>query len=510
MSNKTFIILSGIPSRFEHSNQDFWIGYINIQRTLNTRDDIVFLGHTWNDNNKNLIESAYGSVDTDFKPFNLTQKMISAIDSLRRKNHIFPEIPAFFYMYQSRTNALKLLEKYCVKDEDRLIITRYDIGYRLITPEVSTIIIDDDLPRNLIYSAYYFGIDEGYGDQWTVFDKTSINYFLALEDEIMDILKNDEYFYDFNYNWPLSKKPYVLFQKLSHLYRSIIKKIYFSLKTKNKRLSKLDKILYEIINYLMLNLDVVIKSGEIYSYLSSKKTSSYHKVNPINTHALFKYSIFQNGLRDKIRFLDYRDLRFTSEYVLINQIGFVFLIIFDGNSPDNIKHSIYSIKKYTRKLKYNICIAVDSALAEGLNFFGWGDNLEFAFYDKERKWVEILSHLGKTYKFLYFYDVLNQFNDQIDEVYLNSLINFLNFSQEFLIELTESVDLDFKEKIGFPDLIVGEINRPYFHTPSLIKIREFKSYIESLGEDHPKRLNKYERIKRRVIQVRGSSNLKKS
>lgn len=136
--------------------------------------------------------------------------------------------------------------------------------------------------------------------------------------------------------------------------------------------------------------------------------------------------------------------------------------------------------------------------------------MEFAFYDKERKWVEILSHLGKIYKFLYFYDVLNQFNDQIDEVYLNSLINFLNFSQEFLIELAESVDLDFKEKIGFPDLIVGEINRPYFHTPSLIKIREFKSYIESLGEDHPKRLNKYERIKRRVIQVRGSSNLIKS
>jgi hypothetical protein len=57
--NRTFLVLSGKISHNEESLYDFWIGFINIQKSLNTNDDIVVVAHTWSIQHLKLLKDVY-------------------------------------------------------------------------------------------------------------------------------------------------------------------------------------------------------------------------------------------------------------------------------------------------------------------------------------------------------------------------------------------------------------------------------------------------------------------
>lgn len=423
---KTYLVLSGQVKREPGETLlNFWTGFINIQESLNTLDEIVIVGHSWNKEYKGLLESVYGG-NFSFSDFSMDKKTNSAIKKI---NHILQSkdyIPNFIYMYQSRQFALKLLSSFEILEFDRVVLTRYDIGYRFVTPEVSDILIDDNFPRSYIYLPYYREIDEGYGDQWFVFPPLHIALFQNLYIGIISLLCSQEYYESYTRLWPNAIKKNHVSNLFFYFYKNVVWKIIKFLDDfgKNSIYLWIKKTLVSSIFFIIgPNAEMHAFEGQYFSKHSIDES--------INTHALLKKYFLDKGVRNQLRFLSNRDITHKFKRV-INYKSYN--IILNAINVQDIR-----IKDYLERMKLilylgnevNILVLGDKELDSTLGVC-FDFNLKIINLPKDN--LQLKEILGDNKVYLYL-NVNKKLPNTINRPYFNSLVHYMIYSKIDIIKL---------------------------------------------------------------------------
>lgn len=481
---RTFLILGGKAYR---NLIDFWIGFINVQRGLTSEDEIIFVGHTWDENDKNLISTVYGSkfIASDSFDYNQDVKMaMNRIKEIYNQQHDI-EIPNLIYMYQSRRYALELLiSNFDLYDSDRFLITRYDIGYRKVTPEVSEIVIDDAFPRDYVYLPYYHEIDEGYGDQWMVFNNQFLDFFIRLDSNILVYLSSNDYYNSFSRKWLNSyKKPN---------YKTKI--FYFKKYFINKILPLLEKIEFQsaffsrkrdgLLIKLRDNRDLIKGTAEI-ELPHGTSFSKYPIENAINSHALLKYAIYHQNIRNSVRFLDYRDFSKNGNGRLISPEPLAILIYSHSSYSDCWEMTIEQFNKYLVYSNYKIYLAAEASSSSNKALENLNTKVVPIFYDEflsyTKRLGKVMHELVNLHEVVYFVHEDMPLYASVDSIYLNSLIKYLITSDEFYIKLIDTNYVKQKEKHKkFPDLVANSGLYSLSIQPSLIKPKDFVNLVKGL------------------------------
>jgi hypothetical protein len=369
-------------------------------------------------------------------------------------------------MLKSRTFSLGILYEEELRENDRIVLTRYDIGYRIVTPEVSTIVINDVLPRDLIYSANYYGIEEGYGDQWFVFNNHNLDFFHKMFEKVVEQLVNEKYYYYLQNDWPFSKKKNKLMRIIKDVYRNKIKKSYILNYNSNEH-----GLVSKVIAYLFGKLDLVIYSAETYPI--QKTNDEYKVLEPLNIHTLIKMYVIDEGLNSRMRFLDYRDFSKINGYKIINQPRLTFLIFLDKENISQFKLILNSIRMALSKLQYNISIMVEDNEESSDFKFSVHENLNIIYYSESINMKHTIEKLINYSDIVYFFNSDFPIDKKIDEVYLNALMHYVLFNDLTTIELVQSKPNRFHDPQDFPNLEVSQTDLPIFFLPTLINVATF-------------------------------------
>lgn len=516
MGNKTFLILSGLVSR--NSNYfDFWTGFLNLQYFLTTEDDVFVLGHTWDKSYKELVENVYGDIEISFDQFDKSNEVKMAISNAESiTDQRLDSIPNFFYMYQSRRYALKLLRKHNISHNDRIILSRFDIGYRTVTPEGSTVIIDDSFPRDLIYLPFYNEIDQGYGDQWVVFNYSHLDFFTNLDIEILQIMMGSDYYYDYTHKWVNSKKR----NRLANRY-FYGKKIIF-----NKILKLLDNIHFNSL-YLsrkLSGLRIILKDGQnVIGYTAENNSiigthfSAYSENSLINTHALLKYAIYKSNLRESVRFLDYQDFGFSTSGQLINQKSFAILIYSASSFEAYWEMIIKQMIKHFPRMKFKIYLATEESLTSRDKVTRYSSSVTPIFYSENNGYMENLIEIFETISAFSNNVYVTRENmpliSDVDEIYLNGLFHFIDYSNIAVVGLIESKEGKYTyDNIAFPGLVTKSTPTNFFDisSPILIKSDCFSNYLKTSNFSHENNQESSKNLLGAVSMVKGNELINKS
>ena len=489
--SKTYLVLSGLISRPDSINmKPFWMGLINIQSRLQTNDELIILGHTWNSEAKEFIRRIFNTELFSFQEFSLTPRIKESLDELNLRfpppkqeafysQHEGKVYPNFVWMNQSRKIALSILNEMEFGLDDRIVLTRFDIGYRERTSHVSTIICDDSLPRDLIYLAYATHLDQGYADQWITFNAKFLKSFISLDELSLYNLFDENYYDTYLNNWPNSSKHSELKSLFRFIFRVLVVRFYTSI-----------KLMFRI-NLLPLNIFKKISNGiELILYpiidnveLDGKKNSATGS-NPvrtlINNHALLKYGIYQMGLRKYVKFLNYRDFRNDSKYSLINPEPFIILIYSHSSYSDCWEMIISQFKLCIPNLSYKIYVSTeksDISISLKKQFL----DCEFLYYDERdlysKRLSSILNQIDVDETIYFVHEDMPLFRP-VNEVFLNTLIKFFTTSEEYYIKLVDTSAV--KEKTQndyFPNLVNNRGKYSLSIQPCLIKRKNIISLI---------------------------------
>jgi len=478
---KTYLVLSGIISR-DDDMSDFWIGFINIQNFLTTDDDLVIVGHSWDESKKGFLESVFGDILLSFEKFDYSSGIKGAVLNIEKFiDDKLNRIPSLFYFFQSRHYALNLINSEKLNNEDRVVLTRYDIGYRKVTPEGSTIIIDDTLPRDLIYMPFYHEIDEGYGDQWAVFNKNYIDFFLRLDITINETLSNNDYFVDFTSKWRNSKRRSDLHSFFFYRQRQLYKKLYNFFVSLDINNIYIRRKVQGLVNRLKDYQNIIGFTAENDS-LDGFYYSSYPKKSIVNSHALLKYQILKYDLRKSSRFLDYLDFEKKKSGKIINQKPFSVLIFTISHNYKHWEDIIFRFLKFIPNMKYEIYLATEDSSSSRKRVEEYSNIVTPLFYpdngDVFDNYSFVMDKMSTQSKIVYFVRDFTPLFSFVDEIYLNSLLHYFDNSNEKLIQLNESPGIG-KETYEhpFPGLCIrSNVINPYKLTvPFIIKPELFNN-----------------------------------
>jgi len=493
---KLTICLSGHICRENSANlHDFWQGFINIQNQIPNVEEINIVGHCWNPEYRDLVQYVYGS------EFLLSEKqtsytseymsLIKPIDKfekgLIRAKSIWKKcsLQALIGISKSRSKAVSLLSNLDINDDDWVLVARWDQGCTG-SESVNTIIVDPSLPKGYIYLSYYSEIDEGYADMWFLSNKKIAIKFESYSDFVLDSLvgKND-YFTALTQNgWPTAKK-----KKKENQYVSAIKiKVTsFILETVRKCINirlplsfgrKLMGLEQRINNYL----NKPILSGENSLELYETDGVTFPNYQALNNHAILKYFFKEMKLREKTRFLDVRDFANSNNGIMINPIDYVYVIYSHSSFSDCWNMAIKQAQMNLSSSCKQIYIVSENSIQTQAAFSNMGTDVKLLCYDDEKVYserlVQVMSLLEGQYDYVYFVHEDMPLINKIDSIYLNTLLHYLNNSNEFYIKLIDTTYVDSKEDHDtFPYLNKNIGGYSFSIQPSLVKISDYIPFL---------------------------------
>lgn len=388
-------------------------------------------------------------------------------------------------MYQSRRYALELLiSNFDLSDSDRFLITRCDIGYRKVTPEVSEIVIDDALPRDYIYMPYYHEIDEGYADQWMVFNNQLLDFFIRLDSNILMHLSSNDYYNSFSRKWINSYKKPNYKTKIFYYKKYFINKILLLLEKIEFQSAFFSRKRDGLLIKLRDNRDLIKGTAEI-ELPYGTSFSKYPIENAINSHALLKYAIYHENIRNNVRFLDYRDFSKSVNGRLIAPEPLAILIYSHSSYSDCWEMTIEQFNKYLAYPNYKIYLATEVSASSNIALENLSTSVVPIFYDDilsyTKRLGKVMHELVALHEVVYFVHEDMPLYASVDSIYLNSLIKYLNASDEFYIKLVDTNYVKQKQKHNlFPDLVANTGLYSLSVQPSLIKPKDFFNLVKVL------------------------------
>lgn len=494
MSKELIIVISGQICRDNSANlRNFWRGFINIQRSVSGIDGLKIVAHSWNPEFDALVKEVY-------KPFLIKSEkqtsffvtFINTVKSLdkyqkgiERSSSIWKGVSFQTVLGNSfsRSKAIGLLNNEVFQDDTQVLVTRWDQGCSG-SKDVNVINYDSSLNEDYLYLAYYSEIDEGYADMWLVGGVSDILLFEQFGQYVLKSLGGEnDYFKNFTNDWlqslPRVKRKY---KKEQFLKKSLkIGKIFlpFFKRKINKYLKKLSE-----------KIEAPVITAENYYPLGFKSGNKFPNYQALNIHALLKSFILDKDLRSKTRFLAVDDFEKYEKGTMINSKPFVYCVYSHSSFSDCWEMAISQAYEHLPSNCQKVYLMSDASEKTMLFYKALKKrfDVELVTYDDEDNYTKRLhacfSEINKQFDIIYFVHEDMPLTDKVDQVYLNALLHYLNYSNEFYIKLVDTIKVNKKEEHpSFP-----ELNRNYGGyslsvQPSLIKLADFLPLLDSVDEN---------------------------
>lgn len=502
--NELTIVISGQVCRENSANlYSFWNGFINIQKAINDVDNLYVVAHSWNPEFDGLVKSVYSlDVLSSEKQPSFAHEYMPIINpvnrfekGLKRASSTWGKCSpqALIGNARSRTKAVSLLKKLNIAEDSSILAVRWDQGCTGGT-EVNRVVFDGSLPAEYLYMSYYDEIDEGYADMWFVAPLSIARDFEKYDQYVLDSLAcTNNYFGDFtNSGWSLAIK------RNAHKYRlKKYKKIVLS-KFINVVNFELLKRVFSTLENKITGIELRLKntahlptiSGENSLLIDQETDVSFPSYQALNNHAILKSFIRYSKLREKTRFLDVNDFEEKQAGQMINPVDFSYLIYSHSSFSDCWEMAIeQALKCLPRNCKQIYLLSEESSSTHvAFTKYSKVSNIKLITYDENLKYTDRLVGafrcISKISEFVYFVHEDMPLVGEVDSIYLNTLLHFMNTSNEYYIKLVDTDYIDKKdEHDSFPGLVRNTGGYSFSVQPALIKPSIIASFLESFGED---------------------------
>lgn len=498
------IVISGQLVRENSANlMNFWIGFRNIQNAIYNVDDLKIVTHSWNPEFDDLVQSVYsptelisekqGSFVKEFmplmSPLNRYEKGLKRINSTWK--NVTPQ--TILGNVKSRTKAIELLSKLHLDDDVQILAARWDQGCTG-SESVNKIIFDNSLNVNYHYISYFSEVDEGYADMWFVSPYHITKEFEHFESYIFKSLSGENsYFNSFTKDgWPLGIEKNKINEFIKRYKIAILKKVIrkFPFNLFKKFLPFIKNKIMGLEQRIKNNIEQPFLSGENSLSMDSKNSVTFPNYQALNIHAMLKSFILDKGLREKTRFLDIKDFEKTHNGQMINQIDFAYVIYSHSSFADCWDMAIGQAKECLPENCKKIFLVSDDS-KETIDAFAKFENDEkitLLTYENKQKYtnrlIKVFKEVNEKFDFVYFVHEDMPLTSKVDKVYLNSLLHYMNNSNEYYIKLVDTNYVDEKqEHDSFPDLVKNFGGYSFSVQASLLKPDFLVSFLTNFNED---------------------------
>lgn len=502
--NKINVCISGHICRDNSSNlYSFWQGFINLQRSLPKVDEVKIFGHSWNPEFNEVAKEVYGTkhINSEKQPcfVDIYGPLIQPVNKyekglIRHKSRWFKNSPQLLVgITTSRSNAVKLLDIEGVADDEWVLATRWDQGCAG-SKEVNIVNIDKALPNNYFYLSYFSEVDEGYADMWFFTNKKLASTFKDYNSFVIDCLadKND-YFDKFtSQGWPMAlprkTKPEIVTRICGYINKAVLKVLNVTVKLVQG--TKFYNKVFGLRNrfYTLINKPLI--TGENSLYINSQSQVTFPTCQGLNIHAMLKYFCISKGLREKMRFLDIKDFNANDKGMMINPLDFCYVIYSHSSFSDCWEMAIVqAIENLPDNCKTIYLITDESEESEkALETIDSCKKVTPLFYSNDDKYTKRLtdtfSRIDSKFEYIYFVHEDMPLINKVDDIVLNSLLHYMNHSNEFYIKLVDTNYVDKKEShINFPYLVKNYGGYSFSVQPSLMKKKHIIPFLRGFNCD---------------------------
>ncbi len=338
------LVLSGHLRRPQSADlRPFWRGFIELQKKLPAGKPVrQIVAHSWNPDLAPLACAVYAPQaerhehQACFYPEFMLQveppdRFERGVDRLTStwKN---VSIQSVLGNARSRARAVKLMDE-LPSPQGQVLITRWDLG-QTGGAQVNQLVADATLPENYLYLSYFSEVDEGYADVWVLAPWADARRFGRLDAFVIDSLAGRNRYLELfsGGGWPRARIKTRFEAWWSHpvgqRVHSLASKLVQGVQNRARGGGLPQRIVHRL-------------TGPVHRFLSQPPVTAENSCVPgfearppvfpaflaLNIHALLKFFILSEGLRDRVRFLTHEDFDLTAQSgQLINPKPVVLLV----------------------------------------------------------------------------------------------------------------------------------------------------------------------------------------
>jgi hypothetical protein len=322
--DKLTIVLSGYLCRPQSADlRPFWHGFIELQHKLPTSRKVSqIVVHSWNPELASLAQVVYApnlechEAQPCFYP-----EFLHGIDPPDRFEIGFDKLnstresmslQSLLAKARSRAKAVKLMDE-LPEQEGQVLVTLWDLG-QTDTNGSNQLVADVAMPASYLYLSYCSEVDEGYADMWLLAPWPIARRFGDFDAFVLDALtgKNEYLKYFSELGWPRARKKKGYEVALSHPIGQRVKALAWRLiraiHSQNHKSNLSERVLRRLTGPMQRFLERPPLTAENSCVTGVKATPpTFPSFMALNIHALLKYFILSEGLRERTRFLTHED-----------------------------------------------------------------------------------------------------------------------------------------------------------------------------------------------------------
>jgi hypothetical protein len=327
---KLTLVLSGHMLRPDSADmRPFWRGFIELQKRLPSGKPVhQIVAHSWNPELDSIAEFVYRpNIHKHERQQVFYAEFIYTIDppdrferGLDRPNSTWKNvsIQSVLGNVRSRARAVQMIDELPLSG-GQVLITRWDLG-QSGSSQVNRLVMDSSLSEEYVYLSYFSEIDEGYADMWIVSPWRIARKFGSIDGFVLDCLAGrNGYLQKFcQTGWPRSYIKTGIEKAISHNYVQLIIGFLSKFLGDSGAKSLKGNLLNRVKRRLLAPLTRFIERPTITAENSFiPKSNNIPRIFPdfmsLNIHALLKYFMLTEGIREKTRFLTSEDFELTEK-----------------------------------------------------------------------------------------------------------------------------------------------------------------------------------------------------
>lgn len=326
------IILSGHVRRPQSADlRPFWRGFIELQSKLPSCAEVKgFLVHSWNPELSALIDLVYSPRASQYEgqacfypefiqniePPDLFEKGLDRFKSTWKNI----SVQTVLGNARSRARAVALMDSLPLEEANgRVLIARWDLG-QTGSSQVNRLVADASLPENYMYMSYFSGVDEGYADMWIVAPWQLARRFRVLDTFVLDCLAGRNLYLELftRAGWLRSRNMTRLENMLLHpigqRIRSLVLKSIQCMQHKSDSYAFMQRVVRKLLSRPKHFLELPPITAENSCVPGNTRNERiFPDYLALNIHALLKFFILSEGLREQTRFLTHEDFELSSQ-----------------------------------------------------------------------------------------------------------------------------------------------------------------------------------------------------
>jgi hypothetical protein len=344
------LVLSGHMRRPQSADlRPFWRGFIELQKKLPAGKPVrQIVVHSWNPDLAPLARAVYAPraechehqdcIYPEFMlqidPPDLFERGLDRLTSTWKN----VSIRSVLGNARSRARAVELMAELPLH-EGQVLITRWDLG-QTGGEQVNQLVADSSLPEDYLYLSYFSEVDEGYADMWLLAPWADAQRFGRFDAFVLDSLAGRNRYLELfsGKGWPRARVKTRFEVWWSHPVGQRVRVLAMKLVQGVNHFAPGAGFAQRVVRRL---------TGPLQRFLSMPPITAENSCVPpslarapvfptfmaLNIHALLKYFILSEGLRDRVRFLTREDFDIKAQSgQLINPQPIVLFVHEAGNA----------------------------------------------------------------------------------------------------------------------------------------------------------------------------------